>query len=189
MPRIRQKHADILLQEPSLEDLTNAAARSELGRLLSAYPTPPYHVISARWYHLKALHLGLEKNPMLPIIRECVREKWHVELDNRQSVLRLRDWLCVELNVSADEADQIKLSQVAKLLKDGKRIKAGGKQKKLNRGRPFDTDRKQDKRIWDAWQTRQYAKYADLARNLGMPEREVEKAIDRERKRRNTAPE
>lgn len=43
---------------------------------------------------------------------------------------------------------------------------------------------KQDARIWDAWQSGQHADFADLANNLKMSRKEVERTIDRERKRR-----
>ncbi|SRR6266478_3301490 len=54
---------------------------------------------------------------------------------------------------------------------------------KQNPGRPPDTDAKEDKRIYDAWNTGQYKRIADLAQALGLPEKEVAKAIDRHRKR------
>jgi hypothetical protein len=40
-----------------------------------------------------------------------------------------------------------------------------------------------DKRVWDAWQTRRYPDYASLARELNCKKKEVEKAIDRMRKK------
>jgi hypothetical protein len=51
------------------------------------------------------------------------------------------------------------------------------------RGRPPDTDAKKDQRIFDAWKTRKHPRYEDLARDLGISEKEVSKAIDRHRKR------
>jgi hypothetical protein len=62
--------------------------------------------------------------------------------------------------------------------------KVGSNQSRRKRGRPRDTNLKEDKRVFDAWQTRQHMTYADLARALGKGEREVKAAIDRERKRR-----
>lgn len=54
------------------------------------------------------------------------------------------------------------------------------------RGRPEDPtiDREQDRRIMDAWQSKSWPRYEDLANELGLPTREVEWAIDREEKRR-----
>jgi hypothetical protein len=60
------------------------------------------------------------------------------------------------------------------------------------RGRKPDTDPIGDKRVWDAWQTRQHKSYAELANALGKTKREVMQAIDRHRqrmKRRKPAPE
>lgn len=54
------------------------------------------------------------------------------------------------------------------------------------RGRPQDTDPKADARVFDAWQTGNYKKFADLARELKIERRDVKLAIDRERKRRDT---
>jgi hypothetical protein len=53
------------------------------------------------------------------------------------------------------------------------------------RGRKPDPtiDPKKDKRIAEAWETEHYSKYADLARELGISEREVRLAIDRHQKR------
>ena len=56
--------------------------------------------------------------------------------------------------------------------------------KRRKRGRPIDTDLKLDKRIFDAWSTGSHRTYAELAKALGIPERDVPPAIDRERKRR-----
>lgn len=55
--------------------------------------------------------------------------------------------------------------------------------RRSSRGRKPDTDAKQDKRIWDAWHTGRYQEYAELARELRLRPREVERAIDRHRKR------
>lgn len=52
------------------------------------------------------------------------------------------------------------------------------------RGRPVGSDIAGDQRIFDAWRTREYANYAELARVLDKSEREVKCAVDRERKRR-----
>jgi len=54
---------------------------------------------------------------------------------------------------------------------------------KKPRGRPADTDVKEDERIYDAWQTGQYKSYADLANALNKKRREVDLAIDRHEKR------
>jgi len=50
-------------------------------------------------------------------------------------------------------------------------------------GRPSDTDKKKDRRIADAWRSSLYATYEELANKLNMTRRDVELAIDRERKR------
>jgi hypothetical protein len=53
------------------------------------------------------------------------------------------------------------------------------------RGRPADTNQKEDRRVADAWRSGAYATYEDLARALNKTKREVELALDRDRKRRN----
>jgi len=61
--------------------------------------------------------------------------------------------------------------------------------RKKHRGRPADTDPGADKRIYDAWKSGQYKRYADLAQVLKLREKDVARAIDRHRKRleRNSA--
>jgi hypothetical protein len=63
--------------------------------------------------------------------------------------------------------------------------KESGEETKLRQkpGRPADTDAKEDKRISEAWETGHYKRHGDFAQVLGLPEREVIKAIDRHRKR------
>jgi len=56
--------------------------------------------------------------------------------------------------------------------------------RRQKRGRPADTDQKQDRRIVDAWKSGEYKSYEDLARALGLARRDVELACERERKRR-----
>lgn len=50
-------------------------------------------------------------------------------------------------------------------------------------GRPVSSDEKQDKRIADAWESKNYKTYADLGRALSLEGSTVERAVDRERKR------
>lgn len=57
------------------------------------------------------------------------------------------------------------------------------KTKRRKRGRPFDTDVKQDRRLYEAWQTGQYRSKQELADAFHLSKKEVVKAIDRERKR------
>jgi hypothetical protein len=52
------------------------------------------------------------------------------------------------------------------------------------RGRPADTNAKEDRRIADAWDSGQHKTYEDLANILHLSKRDVELAIDRDRKRR-----
>jgi hypothetical protein len=54
--------------------------------------------------------------------------------------------------------------------------------RKKRGGRPVDTDKRLQKRIVEAWDTGRYKRYADLARELGLDEKTVELAIDRDRK-------
>jgi hypothetical protein len=51
------------------------------------------------------------------------------------------------------------------------------------RGRKPDTDPKYDKQVSDAWQTRRYRRYEDLAKELGTTKNEVKWALDRYRHR------
>jgi hypothetical protein len=64
---------------------------------------------------------------------------------------------------------------------------AGGKQQKAKRrrGRPIDTDLKEEKRIVSAWESGKYNTYAELARELGTTKRVVKLALDRHRQRMN----
>jgi len=65
----------------------------------------------------------------------------------------------------------------------GARQGEGGKGERP-RGRKSDTDPKADKRVADAMRVGHYRTYAECAKALGMTPREVERAIDRDRKRR-----
>lgn len=60
------------------------------------------------------------------------------------------------------------------------------KEGKRRRGRPRDTDPKADQKICDAWKTGEHKTYADLARLLGTTEAEVARAVDRQRRRRES---
>lgn len=51
-------------------------------------------------------------------------------------------------------------------------------------GRPPDTDAKRDRRIADAWRTKEYENLDDLARAFGTSKPDVKRALDRDRKRR-----
>lgn len=65
------------------------------------------------------------------------------------------------------------------------RAEESGRCQQKRRGRPADTDPRQDERIHDAWETATYRTYAELANELGKTKREVKLAIDRMRQRRN----
>jgi len=66
---------------------------------------------------------------------------------------------------------------------NGTDSKPGTTPKTKNKGgRPSDTDKSQRKRIVDSWNTGQYVKYEDLARELNVKVMEVKRAIDAERK-------
>lgn len=58
------------------------------------------------------------------------------------------------------------------------------KGKPYRTGRPTDTDPKQDRRIADAWATRNYRTHQELADAMGLDKHAVKTALDRERKRR-----
>jgi len=79
-----------------------------------------------------------------------------------------------------DELAKLNAPTLVKLL-DGARGPKGTRGHKG--GRPPDTDPKADKRVAEAWATRQYKTYADLGRENGMTGNEVRAAIDRHRKR------
>ena len=57
------------------------------------------------------------------------------------------------------------------------------KQRKRGRGRPRRSDLNEDQRIYDAWKTEQHPTYAELAGELGLKLQDVQRAIDRQRKR------
>lgn len=65
----------------------------------------------------------------------------------------------------------------------GPKGKKAERQVKSKRGRKLETDPKEDKRVFEAWQTGRYRKYEDLARELRMTKDQVHNAIDRHRKR------
>jgi hypothetical protein len=58
-----------------------------------------------------------------------------------------------------------------------------GKPARRKRGRPADTDQKQDKRIYEAWKTGQYKTQADCDRELGLSAGGTYAACERHRKR------
>jgi hypothetical protein len=57
--------------------------------------------------------------------------------------------------------------------------------KRKRRGRPIDTNLKEDSQIFNAWKTGQHADYEDLGRRFHKSKREVRQIIDRESKRRS----
>lgn len=65
------------------------------------------------------------------------------------------------------------------------RLPAGKTKTAKRRGRQPDTDAREDKRIYDAWQQGKYPTYFGLARELGIDysAKKVADAIDRQRKR------
>lgn len=74
---------------------------------------------------------------------------------------------------------------------DGSNAAPSGRKQARKRGRPQDTNKQQDRRIAEAWRTKQHDSLADLANTLGLKSdgeahtvRDVQLAIDRERKRR-----
>jgi hypothetical protein len=66
----------------------------------------------------------------------------------------------------------------------GLRTEGGNEPKgKRRRGRKPDTDPTADKRVADAWQTRQYRNYEECGQALRMTKKQVKAALDRHRKR------
>jgi hypothetical protein len=51
------------------------------------------------------------------------------------------------------------------------------------KGRPTDTDEREDRRIAEAWKTKRYKTYEDLGTELGKTALEVKRAVDRHRHR------
>lgn len=116
-------------------------------------------------------------------------------------------YLFVERNVSPEQTANASLEEVANWLKDSRtaRRDAVGASKvtpsespespassaadppraKRRRGRSkMDEEADFDRKIWDAWQSRQYPNYERLAGKFGITYEEVSKKLDRERKRR-----
>ncbi|MHB1424910.1 MAG: hypothetical protein ACYC3I_17195 [Gemmataceae bacterium] len=62
-------------------------------------------------------------------------------------------------------------------------VEGPGRRQRKQRGRPRDTDVSADEKVHSAWQSGSYRSYAELASALGLPEREVGRALDRYRKR------
>jgi hypothetical protein len=107
---------------------------------------------------------------------------------NRRDEARCREWdermraLREKAKAAAEAALSLAVPPAG--AKQGDQAEGTGRRRRKRRGRPSDTDPKADKRIYDAWQTRQYKNYAELAVALSLSEREVELAVDRVRKRR-----
>jgi hypothetical protein len=55
--------------------------------------------------------------------------------------------------------------------------------RKSKRGRPIDTNLKEDKRIYEAWKTKSYKKYSECDRALGLANGTTYSAVERHRKR------
>jgi hypothetical protein len=82
---------------------------------------------------------------------------------------------------SSDVAMKREAQEAAKSAPEEEGKPVSRSQKK--RGRPSDTDEREDMRIFDACRSSVYKKYADLARELGKKPQEVKRAVDRHRKR------
>jgi hypothetical protein len=128
-----------------------------------------YHV---RWLltavHAKLAELGLFGYPNWTLDYERDFPKYSAEASRH--LCNLLNFLRSQPNASGDE-------------KPRANKKPGKGESKRERGRPRDTNLKADNRIFDAWQTNRYRTYAELAKELGLPEAEVRTAIDRQRKR------
>ena len=61
---------------------------------------------------------------------------------------------------------------------------AAARKSRARRGRKPDTDPKDDKRIAEAWASRQYKTFADMERELDLPTGAGKRAVDRHRKRK-----
>ncbi|HZZ76903.1 MAG TPA: hypothetical protein VFE62_00200 [Gemmataceae bacterium] len=83
--------------------------------------------------------------------------------------------------------DSISAEKVIDLPDTAPRAPAITKKTKRRRGRPEDTNRREDAQIFDAWKTGQYRGYKDLASQFQKKCREVRRIIDRESKRRKIA--
>lgn len=59
--------------------------------------------------------------------------------------------------------------------------------RKRKPGRPSDTDHVKDGEIWEKWRSKQFVAKAELAKDMGIPARDVVRAIDRVRKREERA--
>ena len=96
----------------------------------------------------------------------------------------------VKMTAEAKMAEQAELNKKADLqaaadfaATASNEQKPAGSNQTRKPGRPIDTDRKEDKGIFDLWKTGQYNTHADLGRELGISKRKVFLAIDRHRKR------
>lgn len=93
---------------------------------------------------------------------------------------------CAEGPLPQDDRDTLGtiLSQIyLRLAKLDADSQAGNDPCGKRRGRPADTDAKEDERIYTAWKTGHYRTYAELAAELRLNKRDVGLAIDRHEKR------
>jgi len=66
---------------------------------------------------------------------------------------------------------------------DAEAAKEDGAKRRNKRGRRVETDVAGDRRLWEAWQTGRYKRYAELAQEVNLTPGEIERAIERHRKR------
>jgi len=100
--------------------------------------------------------------------------------------------LAVQRHMTLTQIAMLGLPEIVRMLNGNTTAKTppsegnGGKETgktPSKRGRPIDTDHKEDKRVYEAWITETYVKYEDLARELGMTRRKIKNIVDRHRKR------
>ncbi len=113
-------------------------------------------------------------NAYLPCKSGKVLGKTNVPVDDNAhegiypATARLQSW----------RHEMLALRELA-LAKERKDTNSKSPPTKRKRGRPPDTNPIADQRLCDAWDTNQYATYADLARELKISEENVSRAIDR----------
>ena len=133
--------------------------------------------------------LALLVHPKTPFPIERIRDNWPAVAVALADTQHLEDWFRAALKLEIIRTQERRQQQQQSI--NGKTVAddppANGAKKKTKHrdpGRPADSDKKQDARIYDAWKSRHYRTQKDLANAFNLRVKEVGKAIDRERKRR-----
>jgi hypothetical protein len=105
------------------------------------------------------------------------------------ALVKIRD-LLIDGDLFDFTIDDLSIPEIVRRLRDraeianGKPPKEQTKPRRSRRGHRPGIDEKEDRRIYDAWNSGRYEGYKDLAQSLELPFVEIKRALDRERHRR-----